>query len=127
MAAQALGIVVESFTKLCATMAANADYAGAGPMIEQAGRALSDAFEGMLRRVQLLGETSLAETVQKDVALWAQCADQRGRGYRDRVVQINKDWFTSEKQAALREDVASLVRREWTEALGRLGELVTVD
>jgi hypothetical protein len=127
MAALALGPVVQSLSGVCQTMAATPDYAAASGMIDQANRALTAAYEEMLTRVELMGKTTLAAAARTDSDLWARCERESGRGYRQRVVLINDEWFKAEQRASLEAEIRSLVEREWGAALAQVRALLAVE
>jgi len=125
IAALTLGKSVEGFSALCKTMAANPDYVEAGEVIAQAERVLLAAYEELLRKVQLMGQTSFRDELKADAALWQRCESEwtKGKGYRDRVAAHNAAWFSADRRKALEVELQSLIEREWKSALEALTSL----
>jgi transcriptional regulator with XRE-family HTH domain len=125
MAVLSLGKTVEGFSELCKTMAANPEYQEAQDLINQAERVLLVGYEDLLRKVQLMGQTSFREQLKIDSALWVQCEEEwgQGSGYRDRVAGHNRAWFDAEPRRELEKELWSLLEREWKEALAKLSSL----
>lgn len=120
-----LGKTVEGFSELCKTMAANPEYAEAQDLIAQAERVLIRSYDEMLRKVQLMGQTSFRDELKVDAAFWNQCENEwgRGPGYRDRVTGRNSEWFKAEPRQTLENELHSLIEREWHAALTNLTSL----
>lgn len=125
IAALTLGKSVEGFSELCRTMAANPEYAEAQEVIAQAERVLLSSYEELLRKVQLMGQTSFRDELKADAALWQRCESEwtKGKGYRDRVAAHNAEWFGADRRKDLEAELQSLIEREWTAALTVLTSL----
>lgn len=125
LAVLSLGKIVEGLSELCKTMVNNPEYQEANDLINQAERVLLGAYEDLLRKVQLMGQTSFRDALKLDSALWKECENEwgRGPGYRDRVTTHNSTWFSSEPRQELEKELFSLIQREWKTALERLTEL----
>ena len=106
-------------------MAANPEYAEAGEVIAQSERVLLAAYEELLRKVQLMGQTSFRDELKADAALWQRCEIEwtKGKGYRDRVAAHNAAWFSADRRKALEAELQSLIEREWKSALETLTSL----
>lgn len=128
IAALTLGKTVEGFSELCKTMIANPEYVEAQDLIAQAERVLILSYDDMLRKVQLMGQTSFRDELKVDGAFWNQCESEwgRGPGYRDRVTGRNSDWFKAEPRQTLENELRSLIEREWQAALANLTSLFEV-
>lgn len=125
VAALSLGRTVDGFSELCKTMNGNPDYTEAQDLINQAERVLLAAYEELLRKVQLMGQTSFREELKVDAGFWLQCEDEwgKGPGYRDRVTTHNKEWFDADPRQKLEAELQSLIEREWKAALANLTSL----
>lgn len=125
VAALSLGRTMDGFSELCKTMNGNPDYTEAQDLINQAERVLLAAYEELLRKVQLMGQTSFREEFKVDAAFWLQCEDEwgKGPGYRDRVTTHNKEWFDADPRQELEIELQSLIEREWKGALANLTSL----
>lgn len=123
-----LGKTVEGFSELCKTMAANPEYAEAKDLIAQAERVLIRSYDEMLRKVQLMGQTSFRDELKVDAVFWSQCENEwgRGPGYRDRVTGRNSEWFKAEPRQTLENELRSLIEREWHAALTNLTSLFEI-
>jgi hypothetical protein len=125
LAVLSLGKTVEGFSELCKTMAGNPDYEEAQDLINQAERILLAAYEELLRKVQIMGQTSFRDALKLDSALWLKCDAEwgRGPGYRDRVTGHNEEWFMAEPRQELEKELLALIEREWGAALDKLTSL----
>lgn len=106
-------------------MVGNPEYTEAQDLINQAERVLLAAYEELLRKVQLMGQTSFRDTLKLDTALWLKCENEwgRGPGYRDRVASHNEDWFMAAPRQELEKELLALIEREWKSALDKLTSL----
>ena len=129
IAALSLSQIVDGFSELCQTMAANPEYTEAQDLINQAQRVLLASYEELLRKVQLMGQTSFRDELKIDSSFWSLCNSEwgRGPGYRDRVTDHNLDWFGAEKRQDLEKELWALIEREWKDALSNLTALFDQD
>lgn len=123
VAAFSLGKMVESFSELCKTMSANPEYTEAEDLIYQAERVLFAAYEELLRKVQLMGQTSFRDELKVDTNFWHKCEIEWGPGYRNRVTTHNVDWFDAEPGQVLKSELLALISREWENVLANLTSL----
>jgi len=126
LAVIALEHLVEEFKKATELMEANSEYDEAKDLIQQARRVLESAFEDLLRKAQIMGETAFKEAMKLDPSLWQNCENEwgQGPGYRDRVAQWNRQWFSAQSGRALEQELWGVVTREWSVALERLSSLL---
>jgi transcriptional regulator with XRE-family HTH domain len=129
MAALSLGSVVEGFTELCKTLANNPDHLEAKDLVNQADRVLQNAYEELLRKVQLMGQTIFVEALKVDGTFWVDCMNEwgQGPGYRNRVMSHNEKWFTDDSKDALESELRALIEREWKDALTRMTALLETE
>ncbi len=125
IAALTLGPMVRSFADLCATLAADPAYAEAGNLLDQAGRVLASAYEELLRKVQVMGQTLFRDALRSDIAFWVECGSEwgQGSGYRGRIASRNIAWFGAEPRRELEVELWSLITKEWESALLGVTEL----
>lgn len=126
MAALSLGRIVDGFSELCKTLAADPQYAEASDLISQADRVLLAAYEDLLRKVQLMGQTAFRDELKLDSNFWATCNGEwgRGPGYKQRVAGHSEAWFKNDPRLELEVELLAMVAREWRQALARVTGLL---
>lgn len=129
LAVLALEPLVQKFKAARELMEGSPEYSEARDLIQQAARVLDLAFEELLRKAQIMGETSFKEALKLDPSLWVNCENEwgQGPGYRNRVAQWNREWFGAESRRDLERELWEVVTREWSVALKRLSSLLEVD
>ncbi len=129
LAARALEPLVERFRAVTELMDANPDYEEAKDLIQQARRVLDTAFDELLRKAQIMGQTAFTEALKLDPSLWLNCENEwgKGHGYRDRVAGWNQQWFGAEPRQHLEAELLGVMSREWDVALKRLSSLLETD
>lgn len=126
IAVLALGKAVEQFTGHCKLLAATPRYSEAIELISQAERVLVASYEELLRKTQLMGQTSVRDALKADPVFWQSCADEwgQGPGYKQRVAKHNRDWFDDDARRKLHDDLNGLITREWARTLHSVTELL---
>jgi hypothetical protein len=106
-------------------MIENPEFTEARELIEQSERVLTSGYEDLLRKVQLMGQTSFRDSLRLDGELWNQCMSEwgQGPGYRDRVAERNSAWFGAGPRRQLERELQALIEREWSDVLERLTSL----
>jgi transcriptional regulator with XRE-family HTH domain len=129
LAVLALEKLVDKFKATTEFMEADSDYTEAKDLIQQARRVLESAFEDLLRKAQIMGQTAFKEALKLDPSLWLNCENEwgRGPGYRDRVASWNSEWFSAEPRRDLEQELWEVVTREWDGALKRLASMLETD
>jgi transcriptional regulator with XRE-family HTH domain len=120
---------IEHFKDHCVTLKGDPEYADAQDFIKQAENTLASAFAELLNKIELTGENYFGDELASEHAspLWANCESEYGRGYRDRVVQHNRDWFNEERSKNLEQALYSLIEKEWKLALDKVRVLIEAD
>lgn len=124
LAVRSLGKLVEQFSDMCRTLAESSPEAA--EFLTQADRTMAQAYAELLRKMQLSGSTLYEQDLSSDRELWDDCDSEwgLGGGYRSRVVERNREWFTADVRAALEHEFLDALSREWRNALGRISSLV---
>ena len=122
IAALSLGRIVDGFSELCKTLAADPQYAEASDLISQADRVLLAAYDELLRKVQLMGQTAFHDELKLDSAYWVTCNGEwgRGPGYKQRVAVHSDAWFKNDPRLELERELLAMIEREWGQAIVRV-------
>jgi transcriptional regulator with XRE-family HTH domain len=129
LAASALESLVDGFKQTTLLMEANPDFKEAKDLTHQARQVLETAFEELLRKAQIMGQTVFGEALRRDPSFWLACQEEwgKGAGYRDRVTGRNRDWFGADERKAIEQELWGMVAKEWGIVLERLASLLETD
>lgn len=118
-----------NFKDFCKTLSCDAEYFAAQNFIRQAENTLISAFQSLLNKAELTGKNYFnTELASEDaMQLWNECLAENGTGYRDRVVEHNRNWFNKEKTKKLEQDIYILIKKEWEESLNKVRELMEIE
>ncbi|KGS44884.1 transcriptional regulator, XRE family domain protein [Burkholderia pseudomallei ABCPW 107] len=126
LAASTLGRRLKAFQAVAENLRTNPDYAMAVPLVSQAEKVMLVAFDGVLAKMRLLGETLFEEEMRRDAEFWRSCENEwgKGPGYRDRIVDRSKQWFDDERKDELSRAVQALLSSEWADSVSRVSALL---
>ena len=129
VATAALGGHVAAFSDFVHTLGSSEEYSEALELLSQADRLMERAYEDLLRKIQVAGETMFLDDLKADRTFWSACEDEwgQGSGYRDRVARHNREWFGSARHVELQKGVREVIDREWTATIARVGSIFDVD
>lgn len=129
MAVLSLKTSIEGFSTLCKTMIGSPEYTEAHDLINQAERVLLTAYDEILRKTQLMGQTSFGVELKTESEFWEVCDREwgQGPGYRDRVISHNRKWFDGAKGQKVESLLSEFIKREWTQAISRMTALLEND
>ncbi|RQS05579.1 helix-turn-helix domain-containing protein [Burkholderia sp. Bp8991] len=122
LATAALGKKVADFTAIADNLRTNPEFSDAETLISQCEQVLQAAFDQLLRKMQVSGESLFAEEMKRDKNFWQQCEREwgQGAGYRDRVTTKSTAWFDDDSHQNISEEIRDLLEQEWKEALERV-------
>jgi len=117
------------FSDHCETLRKDPEYADAEDFIRQANNTLSLAVQNLFNKIEQTGKDYFMDVLASEngSSLWQACQRELGRGYRDRVIAHNRDWFNAEPASALEQELYELTKREWKNALNKVSDLIDVD
>ena len=98
-------------------------------LVRQALRALEDGFDGLVRKVQLVGQSVHADELSGDAEFWRDCEREwgRGSGYRVRVNRRNMGWFETRVGKDVDARVSRVIQQEWANAIASVEQLMPRD
>jgi hypothetical protein len=126
MAAQVVEPKLNDFRAIATNVLQQEALSDAHDLVQQALRALEDGFDGLMRKVQLVGQSIYADELGEDDEFWRECEREwgRGSGYRDRVNGRNNGWFRSSTGKDADARVKTVVLQEWTNAIAAVEQLL---
>lgn len=128
LANQALGKKIDDFKAIANLLKTNPEYGNAQMLITQSESVLLTAFDEVLRKMQVIGETLFEQELKRDNEFWNLCLAEwgMGPGYRERVTNRCKNWFDDGKREELNQRVQTLLSNLWAESLARVSSLLIV-
>jgi transcriptional regulator with XRE-family HTH domain len=127
MAAQAAERKLLGFQEIAIHLLRDEQLADAHDLVRQALRALGEGFDGLIRKVQLVGESIHADELSIDAEFWRDCEREWGRGvprYRDRINARNKHWFEERHGLDADRRVCAVINEEWKNAIATVNQLM---
>ena len=126
MAAQVVEPKLNDFRAIATNVLQQEALADAHDLVQQALRALEDGFDGLMRKVQLVGQSIYADELSDDDEFWRECEREwgRGSGYRDRVNRRNNGWFKTSTGKDADGRVKTMIFQEWANAIAAVEQLL---
>jgi transcriptional regulator with XRE-family HTH domain len=93
-------------------------------MVRQTIRLFEDAFDNIVRTVQLVGESIHADELREDVDFWRESSTDSGQGYKDRFTGRNRQWFEVRHRGEGEARVMSVIEQKWKESIQSVRELL---
>ena len=118
---------LSGFREIAVNLLHDDQFADAHDLVQQTVRILERAFDNMVRKAQLVGQSIHADEMRMDADFWRNCGCEwrRGSGYRDRVNDHNQRWFVDGRHGSADTRVIELIREEWGQAVVAVRELLT--
>lgn len=87
----------------------------ASELLAQAARLMDQAYDDLLRKMQIAGAALYRQELQRAQVLWMELASEwgKGGGYRDRVARRQGSWFGEEAQHQVEQEILRVMGREW--------------
>jgi hypothetical protein len=133
MAAQVIEPKLIGFREITTNVLQQDGLQPAHDLAQQALRALEEGFDGLMRKIQLIGQSVHSDELQADDEFWRGCAREWGRGsrhndrYRDRVNGRNNNWFQAERGKNADARVGTVIAKEWASAIAAVDQLLPRD
>lgn len=126
MAAQVVEPKLNDFRAIATNVLQQKALVDGHDLVQQALRALEDGFDGLMRKVQLVGQSIYSDDLSEDDEFWRNCEKEwgRGGGYRDRVNRQNNSWFKSDAGKDADARVKAVVLQEWANAIAAVEQLL---
>jgi len=126
LAAKSLARKVNDFVAIAENLRTDPNFSGAESLIAQCEQVLNSAYNQLLRKMQLSGESLFDEEMKRDSWYWSDCEREwgQGSGYRDRVSSRSENWFDDSSHQSIENEVKSLISVEWKEALVRVESML---
>jgi hypothetical protein len=133
MAAQVVEPKLIGFREIATNVLEQDGLEPAHSLAQQALRALEEGFDGLMRKIQLVGQSVHSNELQIDDEFWRNCANEWGRGscrnfrYRDRMNGHNNSWFEAERGREAEIRVRAVITEEWAKAIAAVDQLMPRD
>ncbi len=90
-------------------------HADASELLEQARRLMDQAYDELLKKMQVAGGALYKAELQHAQMLWMELGSEwgQGPGYKDRVARRQGSWFAETHQAKVEQEILEVLNREW--------------
>jgi hypothetical protein len=98
-------------------------------LLGQAIRLMDQAYDDLLKKMQVAGAALYYEELQRAQVLWLELSSEwgKGPGYRDRVAQRQRTWFAEAAQAKVELETLGVLSREWRSVRDRVLAIFDVE
>jgi transcriptional regulator with XRE-family HTH domain len=127
VAAKCVLIKVEGFKAIVENILQDEDLSDAHEFVQQAVHLLESSTDTFLKRVQIAGQSAFSTDFENDQSLWAECINDWGRGYRDRVTNRNREWFSDPSHQSPQEFVKNMIVEGWEQIIDGLRRILQID
>lgn len=129
IAVQSLNTIVMGFVEICHNMAETPDFEEAKELLGQSLRLLQTAYDELLSKIQLMGQTSFRDKLKQDKKFWFNCQLEwgQGSGYKGRIAAHSREWFDNPERKHIEDEMWSTIQHEWDLALSRVQSLLVSD
>lgn len=127
MAVRTLGPKINKFSQTAEFMLGSPNYVEARGLISQALQVLTDGYDSLLRKTELVGESFFKDELKKDADFWKEAEAQWGFGYRDSVRRVNKTWFSEPMHRAVEDSLHGILKSDWDVTLQTVRSILPTD
>lgn len=115
---------VTRFADLCTAVAGS--YPDAEELTAQASSLMSQAYDELLRKMQIAGATLFRDQLQHAPTLWTQASELWGQGgqYRPQVASQLSDWFDEDNQSDIEAELIDVLARAWETVCRRVAAIL---
>lgn len=104
-------------------------HSEASELLGHAVRLMDQAYEDLLKKMQVAGAALYRAELQRAQVLWVELSDEwgRGSGYKERVARRQDNWFGEADQTKIEEDILNVLAREWQSVRDRISAIFDTD
>ena len=104
-------------------------HAEAAELLGQVSRLMDQAYEDLLKKMQVAGAELFRDQLQRAQILWMELTAEwgRGPGYRERVARRQDEWFGESDRTYVEGEILGVLHREWSGARERLLAIIETE
>jgi len=101
----------------------------AAELLGQVSRLMDQAYEDLLKKMQVAGAELFRDELQRAQVLWMELTAEwgRGPGYRERVARRQGEWFGESDRTYVEREILGVLHREWSGARERLLAIIETE
>ncbi len=115
VAANSVGKRVEGFQAIANNIVQDPEMSHAHNFARETGKLLESATDAFLKKIQILGQSAYDTDLQGDANFWQDCMDDWGSGYRPRISDRNRNWFTDATHQQPANLIEQVIRDGWAD------------